>query len=62
MAAEDAVELGSEALDGAAALMVHEMGAELDGDTVEGFEGVPEQEQLGLGVEAAALDALGIPG
>src|SRR5262249_13282088 len=33
MAAQDAVLLGAEPLDGAAALMVEEVGAEFDGDT-----------------------------
>jgi hypothetical protein len=60
--AEDAVEFGAEAFDGAAALLIHEVGAELDGDAGEGVEGVGEEEELGLGVEGGALDAAGVPG
>ena len=62
MGAENAVEFGAKALDSTAALVVHEVSAELDGDAVEILEGVAEEEQLGLGIEAGTLDALRIPG
>ncbi len=62
MRSEYAVELGADAFDGAAALVVHEMGAELDCDAAERVEGVPEQEQLGLGVEPGTLDVSRVPG
>ena len=62
MAAQDAVELGAETLDCGPALLVEEVGAEFYRDAGEGFEGVREQEQFGLGVEAGALVAAGVPG
>lgn len=38
------------------------MGAEFDGDAVHVFEGVGEQHQLALGIDAGALGAGGVPG
>src|SRR3954468_10016158 len=62
VAAQDAVLLGAQTLDGAAALVIEEVGAEFHRDAVQGFEGVGEQQQLALRVEWAALRALAIPG
>jgi hypothetical protein len=62
MAAQDAVLLGAQALDRRPGLPVVPVGAELDGDAVQGVEGVPEQQQFRLGVGAAALGRPGVPG
>ena len=62
MAAQDAVELRAEPFDGAPALMVEEVRAEFDGDALQRFECVAEQQQLALRVHVAALHALAIPG
>ena len=51
VAAQNAVLLGAEALDGAATLVVEEVRAEFDRDAVQRLEGVPEQQQLALRVE-----------
>jgi hypothetical protein len=60
--AQDAVELGAEAFDGAAALGVQVMGAEFDADAVDVLEGMSEEEVFALGVEAGALDGCRVPG
>ena len=60
--AQNAVELGAEALDGAAAGAVEEMGAEFYGDAVQRLEGVGQQHALAFGVDGAALNAPPIPG
>src|SRR5882672_1311060 len=62
MAAQDAVELGAEALDATPALMIEKMGAEFDRNAIEFFERMAKQQQFALGVERTALDAFGIPG
>src|SRR5665213_626597 len=54
VAAKDSVELGAEALYGAAALDVEDVGAEFDGQATERFERVGEKHQLALGVDRAA--------
>ena len=46
----------------APALVIEEMGAEFDRDAIELFERMLQQQQFALGVERAALNALGIPG
>src|SRR5262245_44181530 len=60
--AQDAVELGADALDGATARGVEEMCPELHGDAVERLEGMLEQHQLALRIEWRALHPLAIPG
>src|SRR3974390_2636751 len=62
VAAQNAVLLGSEPLNTATALVIEEMGAELDRNAIELLESVRKQQQLALGIERAALYALGIPG
>ena len=62
MVAQNAVLLGAEPLDAAPALVIEEMRAEFDRDAVELLEGMGQQQQFALGVERAALHALGIPG
>src|SRR6266446_6816467 len=62
MVAQNAIKLGAEPLDAAPALVVEKMRAELDRDAIELFERMREQQQLALGVESAALHALGKPG
>src|SRR5262245_57092515 len=61
MVAQDAVELGAEALDGPAALHIEIVRAEFDRDAAQRLEGVVEQQQLALTIERGALQAAGIP-
>jgi hypothetical protein len=60
MAAQDTVLLGAEALDGSAALMVEEAGAEFHGNALEVFKGMGKQEKFTLGVNARALNAFSV--
>src|ERR1700719_1749417 len=62
VAAQDTVLLGPQPLDAAPAWVIEEMRAELYRNAIELLECMPQQEQLALGVERAALHALGIPG
>ncbi len=62
MITQNAVELGAEALDGAAALMVEEMSAEFYRKHSDGLESVGEEQKLCVRVEGRALDACGVPG
>ena len=55
--AQDAVLLRAQAFDGAAALRVQAVRAELDGDAVEGFEGVAEQQYQVLPISTRLLTA-----
>ncbi len=57
--AQHAVESGADPFDGAAARLVHEMRAELDGEASQPVEGVRQQQQLCFGVQRRALDAGG---
>src|SRR5262245_41518911 len=59
---QDAVELCAKALNSPAALMVEGVRAEFDRDAVERLECMRQQEELALGVESRALDALAVPG
>ena len=61
MLAQDAVELGPHPFDGTAALLVENVGPELDREAVERVEGMRQQKQLGLGVNRRSLDAARIP-
>ncbi len=62
MAAQDAVELGTQPLDAAPALMIEKMRAEFYRNAIEFFERMVEQQQFALGIERAALHARGVPG
>ena len=62
VAAQHTVEFGPQALDGAAALVVEKMRAELHRDAVEVLKGVGQQQALGFGVKRCALHALAVPG
>jgi hypothetical protein len=55
---QDAILLRAEAGDRLARSEIEDARAELDGDAIERFEGVRQQEQLRLRVERRALDAL----
>src|SRR5215468_7256998 len=61
VAAQDAVEFGSQALDAAPARVIEEVRAEFDGDAIKLLESVREQEELALRVDFGALSALAIP-
>src|SRR5262249_27942764 len=61
VAAQEAVKLGSQALDAAPARMIEEMGAEFDGDAIKLLESVREEQELALRVDRGALSALAIP-
>src|SRR5215471_8015825 len=60
--AQNTVLLGAEPLDAATALVIEEMGAEFDRNAIQLLESIRQQQQFTLGIERAALDALGIPG
>src|ERR1700747_2764815 len=60
--AQNTVELGAETFDAAPGLLIEKMRAELDRDATELVESMREQQQFALGIERAALHALGIPG
>ena len=62
MIAQDAVLLGAEPLDAAPARVIEKMRAEFNRDAIELFERMVEQQQFALGIDRAALHALGIPG
>jgi hypothetical protein len=53
--AQDAVELRAQAFDGAPALRVEPVGAELDRDAVQRLEGVPSSSRLHCVLSARAL-------
>src|SRR5690606_39230265 len=61
MTAQNAVELGPQALDGAPALLIEEMCAELHCQAVQLLEGVGEQQQLRFRIQRRALHAARIP-
>ena len=62
MIAQHAVLLRTEPCDRGARRMIEPVGAKLDRDALELLERVGQEQQLALGVDGAALDALGIPG
>ena len=62
VASKHTVQLGTQALYGAAALLVKEMRAELHRDAVQLLKSVGQQQALGLGVERGALHAAAVPG
>src|SRR5207237_8450305 len=62
MVAQHAVLLGAEPLDRGARGMIEPVGAKLDRDALQLLERMREEHELALGVDRAALDALGIPG
>ena len=59
--AQHAVLLGAEACDRRAALLVHPVRPELDGDAVQRLERVRQQQALGFGVQRGPLHALRVP-
>src|SRR6185437_4502795 len=59
--AQNAVLLSAQPFDGAPALVIEEMRAELYCNAVDGLESMPQQQQFALGVERCALHPLGIP-
>src|SRR5262249_3521587 len=61
VAAQDAVEFGSQPLDAAPARVIEEVRAEFDGDAIEPLESMREQQELALRVDFGALGALAIP-
>ena len=60
--AEDAVELGAEALNSVTAGVIEEVRAELDSNAAQGVEGMREQQMFGLGVEGCTLHTRSVPG
>src|SRR5690606_38311598 len=62
MSAKNAVQLGAQAFDGPATLLVEEMCAELHRQAVQPIERMTQQQQLGLGIHMRALRTACIPG
>jgi hypothetical protein len=62
MVAQNAILLGPETLDAAPAGMIEKMRTEFNRNAIEFFECMRQQQQFALGIERAALHALGIPG
>jgi len=60
--AQDPVFLRPQPRNSRSRLTVHEVGPELDGDSLQRVERMREQEQLGFGVDCGALHAFCIPG
>src|SRR5215831_4636876 len=61
VAAQNAVKLRAQALNGAPAGMVEKMRAQFHADAIQGVKGVREQKQFALCVERSALHALAVP-
>jgi hypothetical protein len=60
--AQHPVALRTEPLDRPLRRVIEPAGAELDRDAAQALEGVPEEQQLALGVGTGALRALRVPG
>ena len=62
MAAQNAVELGAQSFDAAAALMVEKMRSELDRDAAQRVKGMTKKQKLALRIELRPLHAFPVPG
>ena len=62
VATKHAVQLSPQTLNAGTALLVEEMGAEFNGNTLQLLKGMLQQQQLTFGIECRALHAPAVPG
>ena len=62
MLSQHAIQLGPQALNGTAAVLVEHMGAKFDCIAIEILKGMTQQHALALGVEGGTLQTLAVPG